>query len=773
MPAPYEIAARLTLTSNAPQVFALLSRDILGVEGGLKRLEEAFKSLNRTTVALGGALAMAFGGGVVIGMKALADKGAELSNELAKMKNLGMSDADLVRMKGAAFGMHAQVPGATTLDAAKVLNTTYSLFGADNAIKMLKPLLEFEQLLGATTGNYKQAEEKILSMVRAGDLMGKFVDTVTHQIDIGKLQHFLDLASKVQQATHGRVSAAQWLALAQQGGPALSTMTDEGLVTMSMVAQAMGGHRAGTALSSLFTQFKGGLMSKWRAQQLIDLGLLPKDAIQEVSTGGHIVWSKGALDTPFAQALGTDPMAAVGMLSGAMSAHGITSPEEQIKTIFQLAQRQTSVRELHDILRNMPQMEQERTRILGAAGTGQALATFNAESYERNIHNLDAAWQTLLIHVGSPLAQAAIPVLQNLTAVIDKLIEAAQRHPGVIRDLAIGITALGAAFASAGAGMLLAAIGPVGWFVGGMVALAAIKWDWMSAGLKAAVTGFETLATAAAKLPDTLNEAVKSFQEFGSKLWATIKELLHNITHLGGLIPGSYGGGGIGGGGLIPASYGGSSSSWTGSTIPGSGATSGFSADLLGAGAGNPMVAKYLRDGGHGLNPVQQAWCAAYVGSWLKHHGYDSLGSNVATSYLNYGTAAGGDVHVGDVAVFPRGHAAGQTGGHVGIVAGVHGGYADILAGNTGHRVAMMHSRIGSFVARHPVHPNHGRIGTVRPYHGGDGGNQVQANLFLDGKLVASNVIGHVMKSAQFATQGPHFSGWDMYQGGQGQLNSA
>src|SRR5206468_1925786 len=103
--------------------------------------------------------------------------------------------------------------------------------------------------------------------------MGKFVNEKTHDVDTERLQHFLDLGSKVTQATHGRVNAQTWLGLAQQGGPALSGMTDEGLIHMAIAAQAMNGPRAGTALSSLYMQMIGGKMTEPVYSKLEELGL--------------------------------------------------------------------------------------------------------------------------------------------------------------------------------------------------------------------------------------------------------------------------------------------------------------------------------------------------------------------------------------------------------------------------------------------------------------------------------------------------------------------
>jgi hypothetical protein len=129
-------------------------------------------------------------------------------------------------------------------------------------------------------------------MIRAGDLMGKFVDSVTHKVDVGKLQRFLDLGTRVMNATHNMVSPESWFQMAQQGGPGLSGMTDKGLLSMGIVSQAMGGFKAGTALMSGFSQLVGGIMTQWRAKLLQDMGFVGGF---EVNKGGHLSWDKGAL----------------------------------------------------------------------------------------------------------------------------------------------------------------------------------------------------------------------------------------------------------------------------------------------------------------------------------------------------------------------------------------------------------------------------------------------------------------------------------------------
>ena len=106
--------------------------------------------------------------------------------------------------------------------------------------------------MGNQTGDYEAAQANIVKMVRAGEHIGQFIDRSIRQIDVEKLTRFLDLGAKVIAATHGMVNASTWFNLAQTGGPSLMNMSEQGLMSMAIASQAMGGYRAGTALMSMF-----------------------------------------------------------------------------------------------------------------------------------------------------------------------------------------------------------------------------------------------------------------------------------------------------------------------------------------------------------------------------------------------------------------------------------------------------------------------------------------------------------------------------------------
>jgi len=111
-------------------------------------------------------------------------------------------------------------------------------------------------------------------------------------------------------------------------------------------------------------------------------------------------------------------------------------------------------------------------------------------------------------------------------------------------------------------------------------------------------------------------------------------------------------------------------------------------------GENSSQINSFLKDNGQQINAAQQAWCAAFVNGALKSVGIIGTGSNVATSFANWGKHVGlEDLKKGDVLVESHGHAPGDIGGHVGLATGnsrMVGGRREIemTSGNYGGKVA-------------------------------------------------------------------------------------
>ena len=115
----------------------------------------------------------------------------------------------------------------------------------------------------------------------------------------------------------------------------------------------------------------------------------------------------------------------------------------------------------------------------------------------------------------------------------------------------------------------------------------------------------------------------------------------------------------------------------------------------------------FLKRGGVDVDAATTAWCAAFVNSALAQVGIKGSGSNVATSFANWGKGVPlSQVQRGDVLVEQRGRGAGQTGGHVGFATGNIRAVGDsiqqveIISGNASDKVTQEWVDASEVIAR-------------------------------------------------------------------------
>ena len=729
----YKIGMQMSLTGNLATGMGAILQSMTGIHGLQGKIEKGFKTWNTALIGIG------VGGGILLTMGKLVQHAKELSHELATLKTYNLSEASISGVQKEAQRLSSgAVRGTTQSGNVKLFGEAYSLFGEASAKKVMEPLARFGQVFGAITGDMEKGNEKLYELIRSGELMGKLVNEQTHLVDTDKLLGYLDLAAKVSAATHGKVGPAQIFALAQQGGPALANMGDEGLLTMFMAAQDMGGNRAGTALTALYQQMIGGQMTKTKAEQLKKLGLVGDFS---VGKGGHVSFAEGALNTPFSQAIQQDPLKAMGILKEALEKNGVFGNNAQTKALFEILGRQTTQRLVSDLLRNMEQKSGERGRIIDAQGVDAQSYVRNAEDMKVAEHNLSAAWKSLMEAISGPNAQNTVNMINMLTSGLEKLTTAVNAtDPKTIQAIALGFGAIATVFLGAGIAAMIAALGPAGAVILGVTALGTaigllidLKWDDLTKGI------------------NWLGDAL-------SGLWDKIKAMLG----IGGepdkspYRRGSEGGGHTGGlGGLNPlfTSYhpGGGAANDNGSwsdigqgRLSGTGAGSASSVDLAQRllGSNGSQAASAL---GHKMTYGE--WCADFVNGVLAKSGGKGTGSSLALSYSQWGKGVRpNDVMKGDV--FVENHGRGH--GHVGFATGkvmrdAAGNVVAIqtLSGNHGHKVGLGWDRVNKL---------HALRRGVEPYVPSQSAKKEELHIYLDGDKVEHHVTRRQVAKAKYPT---------------------
>jgi hypothetical protein len=760
----YKIGMSITLANGVSSVLAIIAKDMFMLEGGVKKLQSAMTGLNKTSLLVGGALGVVVGGGIIAGFAKLTDHAKELSHQLVQIKKLGVDAGDFDKYREAAYKAHSQVPGATSVDALKTLGMTHSMFGVEGSIKALKPILEFAQALGNSSGDYEKATEQVKEMVRAGELSGQFVNESTHKVDVDKLLKFLDLGQKVNAATHGMVNPHTWLMMAQQGGPMLGTMSEEGMLTMAMVGQAMGGPRAGTAIQAVGRQFLGFKMTTPTADALDSIGFMKQDMytdkmgrLRNKYTTNKGLWSKeggpfSETGAEFARTTQEDPLKASMILLKALNEHGYKTMKEIVPMLYQILGTDTARRLEHELVRNAPQMFDEKGRIKQGMGVGAANKVQNAEDYEQVLHNYEAAKNEMLMHVGLPLMQTAIPVLKKITEFFDWLGNFAKEHPDDIAKVGAAIAALGAVFLTAGVLAIFSAIAAGGWLVVGLPALAAgIAAFWEP--IKATV-GFnwEILKTGFAMVVNGIKSLAGAFEWFKEKVGG-----LFSHTSLDG-------GGGSGGAQLIRASLGGGGaandnvvtramrSGAGGASVPGhiggmlnmGGASYAFGS----GGAGNSIPA-----GDYPITPGS-------IGAWGAAHGAIGINNNAIWDSSLGRFRRGIELHAGHssrlitegcIAIAREQWPAFRA--HVLSIIRQQGS-AYLHVGKDGVNIVGGHSSVRPYSKPHHAPPQ-----------------SIQVN--LDGEVIHRSVVKHARRATEHSHQAPTFDGHHDYSAPDGQIWAA
>jgi hypothetical protein len=420
---PYRVGIELAMSSNHAAVLAALSRSLLGVYPHVQQLTGHF---NQLRTAIGGALGIGAGSELMSMLVDLTKKTKDLSHELTQLRKLGLTEPEIARVQAEAVRITRTVPGTTELQALKIPGQTYSMLGLENSLAIAEDLAKFQNVIKNTTGKFDESDSnQLYQMLRSADLIGKLTDPTTHQVDIETLKRYLNIGAQVMLATEGKVTPQTWLGMAQQGGPALMNLNEEGLRTMGIMAQMMGGPRSGTAMMSLFQQMAGGTMFKRTAEGMQELGLLgpsggarqsgePKPNADWWTEGGRVSLSDEA-SKRLTGMLGNDPLKFAEALKKIFEDKGITSNEDQTRALFRILGRATTQRFTADELRNMSQIEQERARVSGALPIGAAMEAQNKGDVAQNLRNITAAWENLLFAIAGPNSANTIAVLQSIT----------------------------------------------------------------------------------------------------------------------------------------------------------------------------------------------------------------------------------------------------------------------------------------------------------------------------------------------------------------------
>jgi hypothetical protein len=334
----------------------------------------------------------------------------------------------------------------------------------------------------------------------------------------------------------------------------MRNLTPEGMAQLAVLAQAMGGHRAGTAYMSLWQQMAGGTMFKRTAEGMQELGLLSPG--EWSTSGGRVILGNDA-SKRLTALVGKDPMAFAQEVKKRMEAQGITDPLDQQRAIMRMLNRQTTQRFEGEMNSNLNQQLAERGLIDQAYSVGQSLDLEQAKSITTAFDNLSTAWHNLSVAVGDPGSANMVSDINSIASAMKSLTGVVNAHPEMTKAALEGVATLASGLFVGGAAILLSAGLLAGapaillGVAGALGALAALHWDqfskwldtdnvarWFSSLASVAwdkiSSGASSLANIAwqkiSEMFDGIGRAISSFLSSISGLYGKVKSIFGSVV---------------------------------------------------------------------------------------------------------------------------------------------------------------------------------------------------------------------------------------------------
>jgi hypothetical protein len=522
----YKVAVALSMQSNAPAFLSALSSKLLHVHTQVKDLEGGLNRLNKIKLAVGGGLAIAGGAATLKLLEGMVDKGNELVKVQQNMAAAGVKAAEVQEAYAKSWDLTRKYTNVGAAEAMKVINEARMTFGsqadathhAEDPIRMISFLKAYQG--GKHGGGAANFESEAIAAMKSGEIAGKITPA--------------EMAEHVKQLTAMRVAygdqlkITQYLTAQRAGGVALRNTSDDFRYGMFPALVQENGPGAGTMLMTAFNKIVAGTGNKTQSiRQMMDLGLLDKEHVQFDKEGravrlkdpAAITNSKEAainfgdwvmktlrplLDTKLSGLTGSDRS-----VREAQLVSNLFPDRNAAKAVTEVLQQYTKLE------KDAAMMRQARQAMDKGGDTG-----YLDKSWEGQKQAFHTQWENFVQALGAPIVGVATENLRKINGALSGMAQWASKPEmaGTIEALGKGIAVLAAGLTGAGIAALLAALGPAGWIVGGLVALGAavVAFKPQIEGVVASV------APLAAKLEEFKTKAYEAIAEFIPKMIAEI-----------------------------------------------------------------------------------------------------------------------------------------------------------------------------------------------------------------------------------------------------------
>lgn len=471
MAGPYDVAIKLTAVNAFSPILAIIGKDLLGLEGSVKKLGEAWK-----TVAAG---VSAFAG--IEGIKAvghLVDKGYELVQIQNKMAYAGASTKEVAEATARAWELTSKYTNIGVTDIASMANDLRQVFGTQqHANEFLPQAAGFMAMTKSwSEGHGLQGkvnpERETFAALKSAELSGASTDPAA-------MQAYLDKFQRALIAGGGNVTAQQILTAQRIAGTAWNGWSDDFKFGVFPALVQEQGARAGTMAQTSFRKLAAS--SGWSAQSIgagVDSGLIDPSKVEYDKTGRPLRLKAGALT--HADEYGADPLR---MYENAIKPYlDKTFGDDKTKRAAWLTELGGSAnvgRQLSVYDTQWSKLEKDRQLPSQVKGDSK---DYMDKDWQTQVTAFTVQWKNLMTALGMGSVADATTALKSINQAIAGIVQTVAAHPETA-SLLVKVAAGLAVLLAVGGGIALfaaacAAIGaaPIAAIAAGIVALGVAVW---------------------------------------------------------------------------------------------------------------------------------------------------------------------------------------------------------------------------------------------------------------------------------------------------------
>jgi hypothetical protein len=394
--------------------------------GRLLRQAEQVDAVLQTT----GQITHAFTGRVE-GMERYTDEYLQLSQARQKFLARNLSPRENTEAFSAVDETVKNLRGLTHAETTETLTDLHTALGDLHHAMEALPIASKYRFGVSTLLGDKFSPEEIESQIQGGM---KFLEMIGAVSDRSKMEAYFNRVQQITTATGGRVTPDEMLAMAKTGGTAVQGLSLEGLTSLTLPIQEMGGSRTGTALQTLFQNIIAGHIEQKGLAEWQRLGLLDESKVEYNKSG--IVKSMRAGAIPIGTLMQESPLAFADALRDAMQRKGVDTgdPKKVIEELGALKMPRTAA-ELTSLMINQRSRVTKDMGLVTNAKQIDQLYGQGLESPMGQLRELNAQLVDFKAQVGKPLLEIAT----NFSKAFMPILQYASEYP----KTAAGILVLG------------------------------------------------------------------------------------------------------------------------------------------------------------------------------------------------------------------------------------------------------------------------------------------------------------------------------------------